>query len=113
MRSSRRLRVALGIALALLGVPASLQAQDPPDEPEPSISVPSLPATPRASGEMQAGDGAVACPPPAQTMGAPLAVPFSDIPFVPFMLGDFSGPLANPMTDLKISEGESPIPLDR
>ena len=46
-------------------------------------------------------------------MGAPLAVPFSDIPFVPFMLGDFSGPLANPMTDLKISEGESPIPLDR
>jgi hypothetical protein len=29
------------------------------------------------------------------------------------MLGDYIGPLANPMTDLKASEGESPIPLDR
>ena len=29
------------------------------------------------------------------------------------MLGDFIGPLANPMTDIKVAEGESPIPLDR
>jgi hypothetical protein len=29
------------------------------------------------------------------------------------MLGDAIGPLANPMTDIKASEGESPIPLDR
>ena len=115
MWSSRWLRVVLGIALALSWVPASLNAQDLPDESGPSISVPSLPVTPRASGVMESADGAVACPPPASasSMGAPLTVPFADIPFVPFMLGDFTGPLANPMTDIKVSEGESPIPLDR
>lgn len=29
------------------------------------------------------------------------------------MLGDAIGPLANPMTDLKVAEGESPIPMNR
>ena len=117
MWSSRWLRSALGIALALAlcWVPASLKAQDLPSESEPSVSVPSLPVTPRASGVMESGDGTVACPPPAAApiVGGPLAVPFSDLPFVPFMLGDFTGPLANPMTDIKVGEGESPIPLDR
>src|SRR4051812_12321233 len=102
MWSSRRSRAALGIALALSWTSARLSAQDLPHESGPSISVPSLPAGPRAIGEMQAGDAAVACPTPIN--GAPLAVPFSDIPFVPFMLGDFTGPLANPMTDMKVSE---------
>jgi hypothetical protein len=46
-------------------------------------------------------------------VGSPIAVPFSDLPFVPYMLGDFTGPLANPMTSIKVSEGESPMPLDR
>jgi hypothetical protein len=33
--------------------------------------------------------------------------------FTPFMLGDFSGPLANLFSDVKIAEGESPRPVDR
>ncbi len=35
------------------------------------------------------------------------------VPFTPFMLGDFIGLVANQFSDVKIAEGESPLPMDR
>jgi hypothetical protein len=59
--------------------------------------------------------GPAACPPEGGPMilGGPILGEEPRFPFVPYMLGDFIGPLANPMTNLKVSEGDSPIPLDR
>src|SRR4051812_22350891 len=34
------------------------------------------------------------------------------VPFTPFMLGDFVGPVGNLFTNFKIAEGESPRPVD-
>src|SRR5262245_17036944 len=34
-------------------------------------------------------------------------------PFIPYMLGDFVGPVANLFNDAKIAEGDSPRPVDR
>jgi hypothetical protein len=55
------------------------------------------------------------CPPTGGPLllGGPVVGESPRFPFVPYMLGDFIGPLGNPMTDLKVSEGDSPVPLDR
>jgi hypothetical protein len=111
MWSKRWLYAALGAALALPWVPGPLKAQEmPAADPEPSVTVPPLPASPRFDELIQEPGTGAACPP---TPGAPFGTERGSFPFVPFMLGDFIGPLANPMTDLKVAEGDSPIPLDR
>ncbi|HEX4589079.1 MAG TPA: hypothetical protein VH120_04075 [Gemmataceae bacterium] len=43
----------------------------------------------------------------------PAAGDAKQVPFTPFMLGDFIGPVANLFTQFKIAEGESPRPIDR
>ncbi len=100
----------LGFVLALRGWSGTVQAQEPPTDPEPSVSVPPLPASPHFNEIIEQPGTGAACPP---FVGAPFGTQQGGFPFVPFMLGDFIGPLANPMTDLKVAEGESPIPLDR
>ena len=53
---------------------------------------------------------------PATDVWGQPAVPCADCahtPFTPFMLGDFTGPVANLFSDVKIAEGESPRPMDR
>ena len=110
MWSKRWLDAALGFAVALLCLPGRVQAQELPADPEPSVSVPPLPASPRFDEIIEQPGTGAACPP---TVGSPFGTQQGGFPFVPFMLGDFIGPLANPMTDLKVAEGESPIPLDR
>ncbi len=110
MWSKRWLYATLGFALALLYWPGTVQAQDLPADPGPSVSVPPLPASPRLDEIIEQPGTGAACPP---VVGSPFGTQQDGFPFVPFMLGDFIGPLANPMTDLKVAEGESPIPLDR
>jgi len=110
MWSKRWLYATLGFALALLCLPGTVPAQELPADPEPSVSVPPLPASPRFDELIEQPGTGAACPP---TVVSPFGTQQGGFPFVPFMLGDFIGPLANPMTDLKVAEGESPIPLDR
>lgn len=120
MLGVRAARVVLATALVVaLGTP-SLRGQDTPEAQLPGMVVPSLPsgsgngsggsrsATVEVPAVIDAPTVPVApnCPPPT------LLVP-DEAPFVPYMLGDFIGTLANPMTDLKVGEGESPRPLDR
>jgi hypothetical protein len=79
------------------------------------VDVPSIPVGPSPGRTRVLDPGTtVECPPGTPAPGGLLLGPArQDFPFVPFMLGDFVGPLANPMTDLKVGEGESPRPLDR
>lgn len=114
MRGSRGLKIVPGLALTLAMTAGAALAQDPDEGP--SITVPSVPASPRARGDrvIDADTAAEIGSPLGPAPSGPLfnSRP-SAFPFTPFMLGDFNGPLANPMTDLKVSEGESPVPLDR
>jgi hypothetical protein len=116
MLGIRELRAVSGLVLILALTAGAVRGQDLPEPGGPSIDVPSIPAGPVPGRTRIIDDKTAAeiCPPVSPAPAAPLfGSAACDFPFVPFMLGDFSGPLANPMTDLKVSEGESPMPLDR
>jgi hypothetical protein len=51
--------------------------------------------------------------PPAASCPGTGCADANSVPFTPFMLGDFIGPVANLFTQFKIGEGESPRPVDR
>ncbi len=67
------------------------------------IPYPTAPCTNGSSCCGPMGCGAMGC--------GPVSRP--DLPFTPFMLGDFVGPVANLFSNVKIGEGESPRPVDR
>jgi hypothetical protein len=113
MTASRWPHPILGVLLVLLGAGGRSRAQEVvpgfEEVPEPSraaappAAAPVRVAEPAPGVELPLGE---ACPPPI-LMAKP------GFPFVPYMLGDMIGPLVNPMTGIKIAEGDSPIPIDR
>ncbi|WP_165220784.1 hypothetical protein [Aquisphaera insulae] len=108
------LRIGTLLILTVSIVPGTLAAQDGSDDVTPSLDVPPIRAGSRSGRTATVDPASEACPPIAVSPVAPiLNSPRVDPPFVPYMLGDFIGPLANPMTDIKVGVGESPRPLDR
>jgi hypothetical protein len=116
MSGTREFRLAAGLIAVLAAAAATTRGQEPSEDVGQSLVVPSLPAVaaPRHTQVIDADTAAEICPPASTVpMGSLFDSGRCDFPFIPYMLGDFNGPLANPMTDLKASEGESPMPLDR
>src|SRR5262245_21462693 len=106
-------------ALAQETPPTGSWAHSPPtSSAAPALPLPAtrtlyLSEQPGAPAPMAAGQSAVMMPSAdccnQPTCGAKQCPPI----FTPFMLGDFTGPIANLFTDVKIAEGESPMPMDR
>jgi hypothetical protein len=95
---------------AALPIPLAPAAPLAPGVPAPVVPVPAAPVRRELSyvpPEVTVPAGSVACPPAVACADRPAP------PFVPFMLGDFTGPVANLFTELKVAEGESPRPTDR
>ncbi len=107
-------RMASALVLLISLAPRSLSAQELSDDVGPSFDVPPIRAG-SSSGPTRIEPATPEAYPPIRVSPiTPFTTsPRDDLPFIPFMLGDFNGPLANPMTDIKVAAGESPRPLDR
>jgi hypothetical protein len=80
MWSKRWLYATLGFALALLYWPGTVQAQELPADPGPSVSVPPLPASPRLDEIIEQHGTGAACPP---FVSSPFGTQPGGFPFVP------------------------------
>lgn len=96
----RRLTTLRSIAVLLTCATVPAWAAEPgPGQPATAVTPPAV--------QVHAPTVECLAHPPAAHADAPPA------PFTPFMLGDFTGPVANLFSDVKIAEGESPRPVDR